>query len=299
MYTKNNENMDIIENKWKVRLQTILDKIYSNLVTIGRTFKMSNIEKKVISANIEFKNIYCNNERCFIIGNGPSIKNIEFSLLANEITFTVNQISRFEKFKEIKTNYHIWSDTRFFQRDSNIIDIMKNVNIASNPIVFFPYQAKDFIKECKLDSFLNIKYFNGIGGMLYRGYDKTIDYTKVTPRFSTVIDYAITLAIYMGIKEIYLLGCDCTGFVNLAKFVTKEENYEYAYEVDDKEKKRLKEALGGKNIRMELKNYAKLFEDYEILAEYCKKRNIKLVDCTENGLLDILEKKNLNEVLKN
>ena len=98
----------------------------------------------------------------------------------------------------------------------------------------------------------------------------------------------------MGFSEIYLLGCDCTGFVNLANL--DKENLNYAYKIDEKERERLKNTVG-KDIIWELENYANLFREYEILNEYCKNKNIKLINCTEGGLLSSIERKKLEEVL--
>ena len=102
-------------------------KLYSKIFSFLKWLKISKNEKKELEKNEEFKNKHLG-KRCFIIGNGPSIKNVDLTLLSKEITFTVNQMPRMENFKNIQTNYHIWSDRRFFIDNVEIINIMKNVN---------------------------------------------------------------------------------------------------------------------------------------------------------------------------
>ncbi len=56
--------------------------------------------KGLIQTNEKYRNIH-DGERCFIIGNGPSLKNVNLSKLCNEYTITVNQSPRMENFKDI------------------------------------------------------------------------------------------------------------------------------------------------------------------------------------------------------
>ena len=47
---------------------------------------------------------------------------------------------------------------------------------------------------------------------MYEGYNNQIDFSKSVPGFHTVAQYALMLAIYCGFNEIYLIGCDMTGY---------------------------------------------------------------------------------------
>lgn len=99
--------------------------------------------KGLIQTNEKYRNIH-DGERCFIIGNGPSLKNVNLSKLCNEYTITVNQSPRMENFKDIHTTYHLWVDERFFHlkqdnpNDMELLDVMRNVNTNDNkPTVFY------------------------------------------------------------------------------------------------------------------------------------------------------------------
>ena len=79
--------------------------------------------KELLQRNIRYRDIH-KGERCFILANGPSVNGLDFSLLKDEITFTVNQIVRNPQFEKLNANYHIWSDRIFFEiQDGNEEDM--------------------------------------------------------------------------------------------------------------------------------------------------------------------------------
>ena len=81
-----------------------------------RRFVNSKRNKNVLFLNRKFHNIH-DGQRCFILGSGPSLKNVNFKLLENEYVFTVNQFSRFKNYCDVKINYHVFSDERLFSLD--------------------------------------------------------------------------------------------------------------------------------------------------------------------------------------
>lgn len=275
----------------------------TNLNKIIEFRRLKNINSKDLGSNVKFKNLHAD-KRCFIIGNGPSINSEDLSLLKNEITFTVNQMPRNPNFKEIKTDYHIWSDEDFFKlnktlpEDMELLEVMKGVNTEGNsPEVFYKYSALSMINEFELSKYLKINYFQD-GLQIFDGFNQRIDFTRIIPSFTTVVHYTICLAIYMGFKEIYLLGCDCTGFITYAEVLMKDsKKFQYGYEVSENEKKRMKKTYVYSMADV-LEGNMKILHVYEILNKYCKKRHIQLMNCTNSGVLDCLERKKLEDVLK-
>lgn len=259
----------------------------------------SNLLKK----NHELKNIH-QGKRCFILGNGPSLKKVDFDLLSEEYVFTVNQIARNENFSKLKTNYHFWADPAFFNINENkpedleLLNYMKKIKGDNNPISFFPIEQHNFIKKHKLDETINVKYFSS-KIKFYKGYKDDIDFTKLIPGFGTVVQWAIIMAIYMGFKEIYLLGCDNTGIINNIKsFMKQNDDKDYAYKMTNNEKKRMENMVRQKDLKSYVKAYLSIIEGYEFLYEYTKRRDISLINCTIPSAIDSLPQKPLNKVLK-
>lgn len=252
-------------------------------------------KKKLFEKNAELKNSYCG-KRCFIIGNGPSIKNMDLTHLKDEITFTVNQFPRSKQYSDLNPNFHMWADERFFDisedrvEDMELLNVMKSVNLNDCcPKVFYKVAAKEMIEKFKLDQILDAYYFDDIsvpGGSEKFDY---IDFTQPVPRFSTVCHYLICLAVFLGFSQIILIGCDCTGFVTLASaYDSKNVDAQYAYEMTDNEKKRLQRSNFRCSIQSELKWYANIFDEYEKLLMYCASHNVQLLNASEGGTLTSL-----------
>lgn len=262
--------------------------------------------EEILKRNIDFKDKYKGN-RCFIIGNGPSLKELDLSLLSNEYTFTVNQLPKSSQFESIRSNFHFWSDVRFFDIDANnsgdlaLIETMKKVNTNSNkPCVFYELRAKEMVEKYQLDKILDIHYFSAIQFTKERYLKKDkIDFTKTVCNWPTVIQIVITAAIYMGFTEIYLLGLDCTGFINIAE--TKMKDYsngiKYAFDVTEDDKKRMERSNSIYSMRQELLCQAEIFEDYELLNSYAKRKNIRIYNATPGGLLEAFARVNYLDVV--
>ena len=273
------------------------------LFRIKRLERRRKEEKELLADNSKFKGMYAG-KRCFIVGNGPSIRNVDFSSLSDELVFTVNQLPRLDRFKDLKTTFHLWADERFFnlnkddEGDMELLEVMKAVKTeSSNPIVFYKTSASKMIDTFNLKDELNIQYFmdGAMGNEL-----SSVDYplTRMMPIFPTCIHYAIVIAVYMGFSKIYLLGCDCTGIQNTinARMATSEA-FNYAYDVTEKEKQRMIKVSHQTKISDEFIWYGKLLELYGVLYEYAKNHGTELFNATSTSLIENVPKVNLDEVL--
>lgn len=269
-------------------------------------FREKPIYEKLLLRNEQFRNIHTG-ERCFVIGNGPSIQNLDFSLFKNEFTFTVNQLPRNQGFKDIETNYHAWVDARFFDIDESnsedveLLEIMKGVNTLNNkPKVFYKLEAYEMIKRYKLDDLLDIYY---LGDASVKNVSEVLKNdilpTHLMPMFSTVVQYLICLATYMGFTEIILLGCDCTGIINVAQSkLNNGQDAEYGYKITENEKRRLEKFNRVNSFEDELRYQFEMMSVYGDLVEYCRKRGVKLVNATQPSLLESVPKVKIEDLLK-
>ena len=258
-------------------------------------------ELRLIRGNKKYKNIH-KGQRCFIIGNGPSLKGVDLAKLKDEITFTVNQIPRMKDFPKIHTNYHIWTDESFYYQDfstpegKDLLEIMKGVNTDGNrPVVFYKTNAKKMIKDNHLDEFLDICYL--MEGYRFRDPHLDLPMDRVICRFNTCVQYFILMAVYMGFSEIYLLGCDCTHILNtIHSRMETAEKMEYVYECSDHELKRLR-IWQKRPLEDEIRDYVEMFSDYRRLNAYCEHHGVKLYNATRGSLLEGIEKVRIEDIL--
>ena len=109
----------------------------------------------------------------------------------------------------------------------------------------------------------------------------------------------IALAIYMGFKEIYLIGVDCTSSISSSGHFIKGYMSSNIRRLD---LKRVAKRLN-KNIvtEEEVAEYYhnRVIRVYAKIEEYCKKKGIKIYNSTRGGKLEEFERKQLEEVLNN
>ena len=94
--------------------------------------------------------------------------------------------------------------------------------------------------------------------------------------FGTVTNIVITIAMYMGYKEIYLIGADCSNL-----------NKHFVNDVTDKDKdqKYVEDVI-----------HAQL-RGYEIMKNETEKRNVKVFNATRGGALEVFERVDLEKLL--
>jgi len=254
--------------------------------------------------NMKFHNMH-KGERCFILGNGPSLNDENLGLLNNECIFTVNQISRRKDYSCIRPSYHFWADQNFFNldltksEDVELLNTMRSVKVGNDsPICFYPISQKGFVKSNGLNLDLDCHFFYS-NYSLYDGFDGNINFSKSIPGGGTVIVWCIEMAIYMGFSEIYLLGCDNTGLVNTINSVAKsdKEVYSYGYTITDNEKKRLENLLKKHSLEVYVEQYLKTIIQYRVLYKYCLKRNINLINCSSTTAIDCIPRKSLESII--
>lgn len=174
-------------------IRRIADKAKRKLSYIHNESRIKRCQPEVAS----MKNIH-EGQRCFIIGNGPSLRIEDLERLKGEITFGVHNI-----FKLYSKTY--WRATYYVAQDSKLLE-----NIGK--------QMKSFIAEKKFIPIVVSRHYRVSGEAMFLRFDEQYSYpdppgfsddiSKVIYEGMTVTYAAIQIAVYMGFKEIYLIGVD-------------------------------------------------------------------------------------------
>ena len=143
----------------------------------------------------KYQNIY-EGKRCFLIGNGPSLKNTDLALLKNEYTFGMNRI--YLAFEE-------WGFQTSFLVSVNdlVIEQCHHDFRELNMPKFFSWRSKDLLFP---DSQPDINTH-----FLYTTYTGPKFNNMTTKRFwegATVTYVCLQLAFCMGFSEVFLIGVD-------------------------------------------------------------------------------------------
>jgi hypothetical protein len=216
-------------------------------------------------------------ERCFILGNGPSLNKQNLALISNEVSFVTNSFVLHKDFCEIAPNYYCISDYRAFadNKESHTLrSIGKYLNFeGSRLFLFVPNRAwfslcfKSIIKS-------NVFYLNfQTNRKIWEDGNFSIDIQKGVKWGHTVIlDFCLPIAFYMGCDEIYLLGCD----MNFSD--DKSDNHFYK-EIDTSNVKRDKN-------EWELW-YKIVLRSYEVAKTVFEDNNRIIYNATHGGKLEV------------
>ncbi len=250
------------------------------------------IIKKSSQKNSKFKNIHLG-ERCFILATGPSVKNQDLRYLQGEYCIGVSYFFLHKDIELIQPRYHI-------------------IAPAHPPITFESYQSlfqKMYSKYSNdFDCFLGNNRYQYSGSHFLRNYPEynnnkvhIIEYSSsqeldeqnyfndsvwdicaspFIPR--TVIYSAIQLAIYMGFKKIYLLGCDHDYLVDIAR-VTDH----HFYEEKQGQKEIEEQVLKSFDTEMWFREYYERWKHYRLIKEYSRSIGCQIYNATQGGMLDV------------
>lgn len=266
-------------------------------------FKNENYPYRIIKQNKDLKNTHVG-ERCFILGNGPSLKKINLKSLADEFIFTCNYFNLVDDYQDAKTNFHLWMDLNLFgmrpevKSDPEMVKKCFSDISKEAPMCFIPAVAYPFVKKQELDKLLNIRYIYARRPIRNTGI-YNIDLTKSVYSCSTVVQYAVQIAIYMGFSEIYLLGCDSTNIITqLNSILGQQSEGLHAYSSGkDNTEKAVKELMNSWNTNRFLNDHYILFRGYELLNEYCDNNGIKLMNCSDPTLITEIKRISFDEII--
>ena len=251
----------------------------------------------LIKNNIDLKNIHYN-ERCFIIGSGPSIKKQDLRPLRDEIVIPLNNFYVHPDFQEIMSGHcpkyyltaplhppktrNIW--VKWLADISTYVPEHTKMIFGVNGYVD---SAASIIKENNFFPENEIYW--------YLPTDRHIDKYGFSQRFIDIIQpvmisgtasvYALMFATYMGFKEIYLLGLDHSSICS--KISSREVRF-YSNALHQKEEKppaRINTFLNHRNI----------FLQYESIKNCTES---KILNLSHSSLLDVFEFERIETILK-
>ncbi len=257
-----------------------------------------------MSRNKTLKDLH-KGKRCFIIGNGPSLKHYDLNKLTNELVFTVNYMMKSDYFKILDSNYHLFFDPIIFGLNPEKEDDKENIELISktketNPDMTYiiPYRRrKNFLKLFPDHKFFFIYNYKTYTPLL----KKASHLHRITPGFQNVIVYAINTALYMGIKEIYLLGVDMTGFLEHFEYNKINEQWGHSYFKTREENEKIIKILNEQKIDNEfyLKTYGKTFEHLKTMQTDVLANDAKLFNASEHGALDFIPRVDYEKIFSN
>ena len=116
------------------------------------------------------------------------------------------------------------------------------------------------------------------------------DITKPLFDINTVVFSAIQVALYMGVKEIYLIGCD-HDYLQDIKRVTNHHFYPEEAGISDREN------LSAFDSEKWFGEYYYRWMRYRLMREYASRKGCTIFNATKGGMLDVFPRVDLQSVI--
>ena len=236
---------------------------------------------------MSYRNKY-DGQRCFLVGNGPSLKMEDLEKLNGEVSFACNIIYKVFDKVSWRPTYHFISDVVAVHaiNEEGMLDKILERPLFSNKDVY------EKIKRIKYPG-EQVIYLNRINQQKYRVSRNPLAY--YVPAQATVMTLMIEMAVFMGFQEIYLLGVDCTNTFTAGHF---EKSYT-GKSVDEYNLQWVRKKTNRPNLTLyELGEERRLrsLDAYRKLKEYADRKQVKIYNATRGGALEIFERVDFDEV---
>jgi hypothetical protein len=238
----------------------------------------------------QFKGIH-EGERCFVIGNGPSLSLADLDLIKGEYSFAANRIYDIYS----KT---VWRPTYYGIQDLYVLkEITKEVEDEENGAKtrFIVSNRPDYMcDEMKTDP-KNKFFYLGTCLSEHRKIKIASEFDKTVGHGGTITYAMIQLAMYMGFKEIYLLGVDH----NYKNYMSNDGNFDKeAHAASHFEGAKAYKNLRTSNVPQKKGVVYVSTKAYQTAENYSRKHGIRIFNATRGGKLEVFERTNLEDIVK-
>ena len=215
-------------------------------------------------------------ERCFIIGNGPSLKQTDLTLLKSEVTFGLNRIYLNFDRMGYETSYYVCVNSLVLEQTGHEIS-----EISCPKFVSWAAGRRYLPKNQRSYVFLRTK------GPAELGFNGNLN--EEISEGATVTFVAMQLAFFMGFREVILVGVDHS-------FATKGKAHEIVT-TEDSDPNHFDANYFGKGFRWQLPDLKASELAYSTAKSAFETAGGRIRDATVGGALQIFEKANLEQIL--
>lgn len=208
-------------------------------------------------------------KRCWIIGNGPSIRRQDLTLLRDELTFVVNRFIHHEQAEAINPSFYVIVDPKF-GAGSWGEDFVEQVERRLPDVeMIVGFDGDRFLHDRALLQG-HRRHIILPNQLFCFGYRTPIDLTRGIPGMDNVTKSAISTAVYMGFQEINLLGVDGNGLL------LPQGSHFYGHVPGPTEQVELEKALVSSSMSM---------RSWRALPDYLRRFGVSLISRNPESVL--------------
>ena len=248
-----------------------------------------------LKKNVELKDKY-NNERIFILGSGSSILLYDLKVLSNECVMTQNSFHMHNDISDINPNFHCV--VPYYQTDkehSIWVDYINDMKVRMPDSLFiWGLNTKALIDKYHEDISAKSYYVRTKYDLLTLKKAK-VNISKTIMNIPTVLTQCLSVAIYLGFKEIYLLGFDLdqichTNDRTFGRFYGMSKITDTKFE-EDAEKNLDDETTDG------WYNWWLMNKQFFLIKLFADQNNINIINGTQGGILSYFKREPIENII--
>ena len=240
------------------------------------------VSRETLAANSELKNRH-QGQRCFIVGNGPSVKQQDLRSLRGETVFSVSNGYLHEGYEAMAPKYHCVPQITYGRMTQE--DVVKWFSEMHEHLggaeLFLNETEAAVVKKHRLFAGRKVHYI-----ALRENFDElngtaVIDIARPVPRVESVPVMVLMIAMYLGFREIVILGVDHDSW--------RTGHYSYAFDVKVVANKDPSVTSSGNILTPNYDTFqslARLWRQYRHLATIAAANDINVFNAGIGGELD-------------
>lgn len=226
--------------------------------------------------------------RCFIIGNGPSLNRTNLSKLKNEISFGVNGIFLNTFPPSFRPTFYVVEDHLVAE------DRAEQINQFNGVIKLFPTYLAYCLREAPDTIFFNHLPRKSAP----HGFDFSLNASEVTYTGGTVTFTCMQLAYFLGFKEIILIGVDHSYTIPPSTKKQTDYNIE-VLDMDEDDPNHFSTSYFGKGFRWHNPHVEKMEKAYLEAKKITTENGVSIINATKGGNLEVFDRKNYDDFFTN
>jgi hypothetical protein len=247
----------------------------------------------IFTENVPLNGRHADERRCFVIGNGPSLKGMDLKPLAEDYTIAANSFYMHPDASAMGLDYLCINDPHFMKDEPRAIawhgTIAEKLPTAT---LLLNEAARPLVQRHHLYSGQDVHYVKR-GRWTHRASTVNLDLSRpLNIGMTTGSSIAIPLALSLGFQEIYLIGFDCNWLADTSASYHFYQTHEYFPEFDSVEKDNR-----GFRYEDELRTNLREFESHRLLRQRAEQLGVRIVNATAGGLLDVYERRSYVDLL--
>ena len=248
-----------------------------------------------LKKNIELKDKY-NNKRIFILGSGSSILLYDLKVLNSEYVMTQNSFHMHKDIFNVDPNIHCV--VPYYQSNKEIsiwVDYIADMKARMpNSLFLWGLNTKALIDKYHEDISEKSYYIRTKYNLLTLKKAK-VNISKTIMTIPTVLTQCLTVAIYLGFKEIYLLGFDLdqichTNDQTYGRFYGMSKITETEFEKDANQRLDVETTDGWYTWWL-------MNKQFFLIKDFADQNNISIVNGTKGGILSYFKREPIENIV--